>query len=307
MRTVFFGTPSWALPSLDALLASDVEVVAVVTNPDRAAGRGLAARAPPVKLRALEAGVEILQPERARDPRLEERLQELAIDVATVVAYGKILPASLLRLPPLGFVNVHFSLLPAYRGAAPVQRALLDGAEETGVSIMLLTEGMDEGPLLATQPVPIDPGDTAGTLGERLARAGALLLVPVLKEYAAGRVVPEPQDERRASYAPKVGDEDARIDWTRPAAAVRNLVRACNPSPGAWTSLGDRRLKVYRAEEAAAGRALAPGELAWDRVLLAGTGNGVLSLDEVQLAGRRRMTGAELARGLRLPPGARLV
>ena len=175
------------------------------------------------------------------------------------------------------------------------------------MSIMLLTEGMDEGPLLATQPMPIDPDDTAGTLGERLARAGALLLVPVLKEYAAGRVVPEPQDERRASYAPKIGDEDARIDWTRPAAAVRNLVRACNPSPGAWTSLGDRRLKVYRAEEAAAGRALAPGELAWDRVLLAGTGNGALSLDEVQLAGRRRMTGAELARGLRLPPGARLV
>ncbi len=306
MRTVFFGTPSWAVPSLEALLASDVEVVAVVTNPDRPAGRRLAPQAPPVKLQALEAGIEVLQPERAREPRLAERLEALGIDVATVVAYGKILPASLLRVPPLGFVNVHFSLLPAYRGAAPVQHALLDGATETGVSIMLLTEGMDEGPLLATERVAIDPRDTGGSLGERLARVGARLLVPVLKDYAVGRIVPQPQDERYATYAPKITEEDARIDWTKPAAAIRNLVRACNPSPGAWTTLGDRRLKVYAAEETP-GDALPPGELVADRELVAGTGDGTLRLEEVQLAGRRRMKGPELARGLRLLPGERLV
>ncbi|MGH2734109.1 MAG: methionyl-tRNA formyltransferase, partial [Actinomycetota bacterium] len=212
MRTVFFGTPEWAVPSLDALLASDIEVVSVVTNPDRRAGRGLKLRPSPVKERALDAGLEVVQPERARDPALGETLRDLRTDVAVVVAYGSILPQSLLDGPRLGFVNVHFSLLPSWRGAAPVQWSILSGDEVTGVSIMVLTAGMDEGPVLARKEEAIVPEDTAGTVGARLASAGAGLLVETLAAYAAGRLEPAEQDHDRATYAPKLSPEQARLD-----------------------------------------------------------------------------------------------
>lgn len=305
MRTVFFGTPPWAVPSLEALLESDIEVAAVVTNPDRPAGRGMKLRASPVKERALQAGLEILQPQRARGPELHDSLQALVPDVATVVAYGKILPPSLLAIPRLGFVNLHFSLLPEYRGAAPVERAVMDGRATSGVSIMVLSEGMDEGPVLSKIEEPVLADDTAGSLGERLARIGSTALVDALAAYAAGELAPVEQDHDRATYAPKITGEEAAIDWGGPTDAIRNQVRGLNPAPGAWTTLRGKRLKVWAASPSDEG-GLAPGALsATGGALIAGTGDGALELMRVQLEGRRPATGADAARGLRLARGER--
>ena len=262
-------------------------------------------RPSPVKQRAAELGLELLQPEKARDPELAARLSELAADVAVVVAYGKILPESLLEIPPKGFVNVHFSLLPEYRGAAPVQRAVMEGRDETGVSIMVLTAGMDEGPVLATVTSPIEGSDTAGSVGDRLAVEGAKLLVETLPAYLQGRIEPLEQDHSRATYAPKITTDEAAVDWTRPASEIVDHVRGLNPVPGAWTTLAGERLKIWAA--APSDRSdLAAGEVDARGLLEAGTGAGVLELTDVQMRGKRRMSGAELARGLRLEPGARI-
>ena len=305
MRTVFFGTPQWAVPSLEALLESDIEVAAVVTNPDRPAGRGMELRASPVKERALQAGLEVLQPQRARAPELHETLATLAPEFATVVAYGKILPPSLLAIPRLGFVNVHFSLLPEYRGAAPVQRAVMDGRDISGVSIMVLTEGMDEGPVLSRIEEPVGADDTAGSFGERLARIGSSALVEALVAYGDGELEPVEQDHERATYAPKITSEEAAIDWGLGSAAIRNQVRGLNPAPGAWTTLRGKRLKVWEAARSDAG-GLAPGELYAIRgALIVGTGEGALELMQIQLQGKRPATGADAARGLRLARGER--
>lgn len=284
-------------------MAAGADVPLVVTNPDRPAGRKLELQPPPVKQAALDAGLEVIQPDKARAPELHERLAALRVDVATVVAYGKILPGSLLDVPRRGFVNLHFSLLPAYRGAAPVQRALMDGVATSGVTIMALTEGMDEGPILAAAPTEVDPEETAGELGERLARSGADLLVPTLERYVAGAIAPREQDHARATYAPKIGGEEARIDWTRPASDIHNHVRALNPAPGAWTTFRGTRMKVLRAREVA-GEA-SPGRLLRTDDLVVGTGEGAVALAEIQPAGKRPMTGAELARGLRPERGER--
>lgn len=290
---------------MDALLASEIEVAAVVTNPDRPAGRGMQLRASPVKQRALEHGLEVLQPEKARAPELHDRLRTLAPDVATVVAYGSILPTSLLEVPPKGFVNVHFSLLPLYRGAAPVQRAVMDGRDRTGASIMVLTAGMDEGPVLATTETAIGPDDTAGSVGDRLAVRGAELLVETLPAYVEGELEPVPQSVDDATYAPKVTTEEAHIDWTGPSGVVDAQVRGLNPVPGAWSLLGDLRLKIWKIKPAP-GRALAPGEVEAGDGLWVGSGTDALELVDAQLQGKQRMSGAELARGLRLEPGTRL-
>lgn len=294
------------MPSLDALLDGGVEVAAVVTNPDRPTGRGLRVRPSPVKRRALEAGLEVVQPPSARDPALRDDLARVAPDVAVVVAYGKILPPELLAVPPLGFVNVHFSVLPQLRGAAPVQRALLEGHDSTGVSLFVLTEGMDEGPVLAAAPEPVAPDDSAATLGARLARSGAALLVPTLRAYAAGEIEPRPQDHERATYAPKISPDETRVDWSAPAAAIDRLARALDPDPAAWTTLRDARLRVFRVAPADDVAGLAPGELRFDGRLVAGAGDGAVELVEVQPATKRRMSGADLARGLRPAPGERL-
>ena len=305
MRTVFFGTPSWAVPSLESLLASDFEVAAVVTNPDRPSGRGMALRPSPVKERALSAGLEVLQPQKARAPEFHDALEELAPDVATVVAYGKILPGSLLAIPRLGFVNLHFSLLPEYRGAAPVQRAVMDGRSLSGVSIMVLTEGMDEGPVLSATEEPVHDDDTAGSLGDRLAAIGATSLVDALAAYGAGGLIPVEQDHARATYAPKITTEEAAIEWTGPSRAIRNRVRGLSPVPGAWTALRGQRVKVWATRESAE-EGLAPGELdVRDEALIVGTGDGALELMKVQLQSKRPMSGADAARGLRLAPGER--
>ncbi len=288
------------------LLTSEVEVAAVVTNPDRPAGRGMDLRASPVKRVAEEAGIELLQPEKARDPELLARLQKIEADVAVVVAYGRILPAELLRVPPLGFVNVHFSLLPAYRGAAPVQHAVMNGDDRTGVCLIVLTEGMDEGPVLACEETPIQKHETAGSVGERLAEMGARLLVPALLSYESGEIVPIEQDHAGATYAPKLTPEDAHIDWTLPAERLDAFVRGLNPVPGAWTTLLDSRLKVYKIVPADIGE-LAPGDVASAPALVVGTSSRAVELVDVQLAGKKRMSGEDLLRGFRLPQETRLV
>lgn len=279
----------------------------MVTNPDKPSGRGLNLAPSPVKARAIDAGLPVQQPTSAKDPALEAWLADQAVDVAVVVAYGKILPGSLLAVPREGFVNVHFSILPEYRGAAPVQRAVMDGKGETGVAIMVLTEGMDEGPVIAIERVPIEPGESAGDLGERLARIGASILPDALRGYVAGELEPVQQDHVAATYAPKITDAQAHIDWTAPLEEISNLVRGCDPNPGAWTTFRGKRLKVFRLEPAPAGVGVspAPGELIPGPRLLAGTGSGVAVLTEVQPAGKRRMPGDDLARGLRVAAGER--
>ena len=290
------------MPSLEALLDAGVDVAAVVTNPDKPFGRKHELKAPPVKEAALARGLEVQQPASARDEELREWLRSVEPDVATVVAYGKILPQELLDVPPRGFVNVHFSLLPEYRGAAPVQRSLMEGRTRTGVSLMVLTAGMDEGPLLAAEEVEIRPDESAGMLGVRLAGIGAELLADVLPRYVGGEIEPEEQDDAGATYAPKVTTDEARLDWTRPASELDGFVRGLDPEPGAWTELGGARLKVFRLR--AVEGSLEPGEVSVGEGLRVGTGEGVAELLEVQPAGKRRMAGADLARGLHLPPGA---
>ncbi len=262
-------------------------------------------RPSPVKERALERGLEVLQPPKARDPELLERLEAIAPGVAVVVAYGSILPKALLEVPPNGFVNVHFSLLPLYRGAAPVQRAVMEGRRETGVSIIVLTEGMDEGPVLARATTPIADDDTAGTVGERLSAIGADLLVRTLPEYVRGDLEPEEQDHDLATYAPKITSEEAEIDWTKPVAQIRDHIRGMNPVPGAWTTLRGERLKVWAARLLDA-TDLQPGELDAAQGLVVGGVDAALELAEVQLRGKRRMSGAELSNGLRLHSGERI-
>lgn len=286
-------------------MASDIEVAAVVTNPDRPAGRGMKVTGSPVKVAAEAAGIEVIQPAGARGPEMHERLTTLGPDVAVVVAYGKILPAELLEVPAKGFVNLHFSLLPAYRGAAPVQRAIMNGDRATGVSVMVLTEGMDEGPVLARKEEPIDPGDTSGSLGERLAAVGARVLVDTLGPYVRGEIKPEPQDGALATYASKITTEDARIDWSADARSIRDLVRALDPEPGAWTMIEGTRLKVLRAA-LTEGPELAPGEVASGAGLVVGTGSQPVLLEEVQPATKKRMSGADFARGARLRDGLRM-
>ncbi|CAN5650712.1 methionyl-tRNA formyltransferase [soil metagenome] len=286
------------------MLAAGIEVAAAVTNRDRAAGRGMELVASPVKRRAEEAGLEVLQPRSARDAGLMAALERIAPDVAVVVAYGQILPSPLLSIPRLGFVNLHFSLLPEYRGAAPVQQALIDGRSETGVSVIVLTGGMDEGPVLAAKRERIHPSDTAGTLGERLAIGGADLLVASLLAYASGSLEPVEQDHARATYAPKLTPERARISWKEPRSRIRNLVRATNPTPGAWTTLRGQRMKIHEVE--CAGQeapALRPGELAYAGGLYAGAGDGARVVCSAQMAGKRPLSGPELARGLQPAPG----
>lgn len=277
----------------------------MVTNPDRPGGRGMQLRPSPIKQRALEHDLEILQPERARDPELEQHLRAFDPDVATVVAYGSILPSSLLEIPAKGFVNVHFSLLPLYRGAAPVQRAVMDGRSRTGVSIMVLTEGMDEGPVLAHRATEVSDCDTAGTVGDRLAIEGARLLIETLPGYVAGELEPVPQADGEATYAPKVTSTEAHIDWNEPAHVIRARVRGLNPAPGAWSMLGETRLKLWSVAHAP-DVTLSPGQIESGDGLWVGTGTSGLEITEAQLQGKQRMSGIELARGLRFTADTRL-
>jgi methionyl-tRNA formyltransferase len=297
------------VPALRALLASRHDVAAVITRPDAPAGRGRAAHRSPVAQLADEAGIEVLAPRRPAEPDFQARLREIAPDCVPVVAYGALIPRSALDIPGRGWVNLHFSILPAWRGAAPVQAAVLHGDTITGASTFLIEEGLDTGPVYGVLTDEIGPGDTAGDLLDRLAVAGAGLLVATMDGIEDGTLVARPQPADGVSLAPKVSVEDARVDWTAPAMRVDRLIRACTPAPGAWTTLGADRIKlgpVRPADDAAGAGKLGPGELAVDRKqVLVGTGTTAVRLGDVQAPGKRPMPAADWARGARLGAGAR--
>ncbi|MGH2717917.1 MAG: methionyl-tRNA formyltransferase [Actinomycetota bacterium] len=301
LRVVFFGTPDAAVPTLHHLLSSAHPVTAVLTAPDRPKGRGLEVLPSPVKEAAATAGLPVVQPTTLRDASVQAALGDLGADVFVVCAYGLILPQAVLDLPRLGAVNVHFSLLPAYRGAAPVTWAILDGQPETGVTIMQMEAGLDTGPMLAQVAEEILPEDDAGTLEAKLAEVGGQLLVDALGRLEAGTVTPQPQDDETSSYAAKITPASARIDWSQEGDRIALAVRAFRPRPGAWTTLRGRRLKVWRATPAGPASEGAPGSVTSRPGLemVVATGNGSLVLDEVQAEGGRRMAGAEFMRGVR--------
>lgn len=303
MRLLFAGTPAVALPSLDALLASRHEVVAVLTRPDARAGRGRTLTPSPVKERALEAGIEVLTPTTLRDPEVEEQLAAIAPDAAPVVAYGNLVPPAVLDLPRHGWVNLHFSVLPAWRGAAPVQHAIIAGDEVTGASTFRLEAGLDTGPVYGTLTETIRPTDTAGDLLGRLADAGSGLLVRTLDALEEGILTPVPQPGDGISLAPRLSTEDALVRWRHPAMAVDRRVRGCTPAPGAWTTLPDgTRLGLGPVRPAPEVTDLAPGEVRVGRgEVLVGTGTHAVRLGEVRPAGKKAMAAADWARGARLP------
>ncbi|RAJ35834.1 methionyl-tRNA formyltransferase [Kitasatospora sp. SolWspMP-SS2h] len=307
MRLVFAGTPEVAVPALDALLASRHEVVAVVTRPDAPAGRGRRLVASPVAQRAEEAGIEVLKPARPSEPEFLARLAELAPDCCPVVAYGALLRPGALEIPVHGWVNLHFSLLPAWRGAAPVQHAVLAGDEVTGASTFLIEEGLDSGPVFGVLTETVKPTDTSGDLLGRLSRAGAELLVRTMDAIEDGQARPEPQPLAGVSLAPKLTVEDARIEWTHPALRVDRVVRGCAPAPGAWTTFRGERLKLTGPVRLLPGEgALAPGELAVAKnSVRVGTGSHEVELGEVRPQGKKAMPAADWARGARIETGER--
>ncbi|TDB97682.1 methionyl-tRNA formyltransferase [Actinomadura sp. 7K534] len=301
MRLVFAGTPETALPSLRALLESSHEVAAVVTRPDGRSGRGRRLSASPVGAFAAEAGLEVLKPAKARDPEFLDRLREIAPDCCPVVAYGALLPRAALDIPRHGWVNLHFSLLPAWRGAAPVQRAILHGDDMTGAATFQIEEDLDTGPVYGVLTEPIRPDDTTGDLLGRLAVAGAALLRDTMDGIEEGVLEPRPQPTEGVSHAAKLTPEDARVEWNSPALHIDRLVRACTPAPGAWTNFRDMRVKLGPVRLRPDAEKLSPGELRPRKnEVLVGTATHPVALGEVQPQGKRRMGAADWVRGLDL-------
>ncbi len=302
MRVVFMGSPEFALPAL-AALTQHTDVVGVVTQPDRPSGRGRKLRSPPVKQAASEHGIPLIQPPRLSHPDAFQQLHAWAPDVIVVAAYGQILKPEVLSLPPLGCLNVHASLLPRWRGASPVQAAILHGDRITGVTIMKMDEGLDTGPILAQQETPIAPNETGGQLSERLARMGAELLTQTLPAYAAGDLSPQPQDHAAATYAPLLRKRDGWLDPSKPADLLARQVRAFEPWPGSYFGLLGRRIRVLRAS--ARPGAGSPGSLTIvDDAPALVTAQGLLVLELVQPAGRKPMPGDAFLRGLHHLPSS---
>lgn len=308
MKLVFAGTPEVAVPSLDALLASGRhEVAAVVTRPDAPAGRGRRLVASPVAERAEEAGIEILKPTRPRDEAFLARLREIAPDCCPVVAYGALLPKVALDIPAHGWVNLHFSLLPAWRGAAPVQHAVMAGDEVTGASTFQIEEGLDSGPVYGVITEDVRPTDTSGDLLTRLAFAGAGLLAATMDGIEDGTLKAVAQPADGITLAPKIQVEDAHVDWKTPALRVDRVVRGCTPAPGAWTVFRGERLKLIQAALVADRTDLTPGELAAGKNnVYVGTGSHAVELLWVQPQGKKPMKAADWARGVRIAPGERV-
>ncbi len=303
MRLVFAGTPLAAVPSLTALLDSKHTVAAVLTRPDAPAGRGRRMTASPVARRAIEAGVEVLRPARPSDPAFLARLAEIGPDCCPVTAYGALIPDAALAIPPHGWVNLHFSVLPAWRGAAPVPHAILHGDEITGATTFRLVTELDAGPVYGVVTEPVAESDTAGDLLERLSVSGAELLVATLDGIESGDLLPQPQPLDGVSFAPKLARSDARVNWKLPALAIGRLIRACTPAPGAWTTFDGVNLKVWPVRKATGpyldGAGYEPGEVrVIGRRLLAGTGTTPVELGDVQQEGKRRMPAADWARGI---------
>ncbi|GLZ43145.1 methionyl-tRNA formyltransferase [Actinokineospora sp. NBRC 105648] len=307
MRLVFAGTPEVALPSLRALIASGHEVAAVVTRPDAPAGRGRQVLRSPVGALADEHGIEVLTPVKASDKDFQARLREIAPDCCPVVAYGGLLPQSALDIPPHGWVNLHFSLLPAWRGAAPVQAAVWHGDEITGASTFRIVKALDAGPVFGVLTEPVRPTDTAGELLERLAAAGAGLLLSTVDGIADGSLTPVEQPADGVSHAPKISVDDARADFSRPGQAVDRRIRAVTPEPGAWAGFRGERLKLGPVTRAESDIELQAGEILVERKrVLVGTATWPVSLGEVQAQGKKRMRAPDWARGSRVEAGERL-
>jgi methionyl-tRNA formyltransferase len=304
VKVVFAGTPQAAVPSLDALMASRHDVVAVVTRPDAPAGRGRQLMHSPVAERADDTGVEVLKPTRARDPDFLARLAEIAPDCCPVVAYGGLLPRAALDIPRYGWVNLHFSLLPAWRGAAPVQHAIIAGDEITGASTFLIEEGLDTGPVYGVVTEAIRPTDTSGDLLDRLATSGANLLVATLDGVEDGALSAVLQPAEGVSYAPKITVADARLDWTAPASHIDRVARACTPAPGAWTTWRGVRVKLGPVLPERGRGPARPGELIVQKdAVFVGTATGSVRLGDVQEQGKRRMAASDWARGARIASG----
>jgi methionyl-tRNA formyltransferase len=306
-RAIFFGTPELAATCLEAV-CEVAEVVLVVTQPDRPSGRGMKLTPPPVKLLAEQRGIEVIQPRKVRTPEFAERLAAQRADVAVVVAYGRILPPAVLAAPSLGCVNVHASLLPKLRGAAPIQWAILSGETRTGVCLMQMDEGLDTGPVLACKSLEIGPEETAGELSERLARLGAELLREELPRFLRGELEPKPQDRAGATLAPILTKDHGQVDWHRSARELHDLVRGAHPWPGAFAFLGGQRVKLHRTHVLVPhGHHGEPGAIvrADRHGVEVACGAGVLVLDELQPEGKRRMSAEQFCAGARLQQGAR--
>jgi methionyl-tRNA formyltransferase len=313
VRLVFAGTPDVAVPSLEALSGSSHEVVGVLTRPDAPSGRGRSLVASPVKERALALGLEVLTPRSPGDPQFQDLLRDLAPDACPMVAYGALIPPATLEIPAQGWINLHFSLLPAWRGAAPVQHAIMAGDEVTGATTFLVERGLDTGPTYGVMTEAIKPGDTSGELLRRLSEAGAGLLVATLDALEAGELHPVAQPGEGVSLAPKISVLDARIRWATPALAVDRHIRGCTPSPGAWTTFRGERLKIHpvtvtsassRAPEVLGSEVLEPGQVAAaKREVRVGTGSGAVLLGVVQPQGKKPMAAPDWARGVRIELG----
>ena len=308
LRIVFLGTPEFALPSLEALIASRHKVLVVVSQPDRPRGRGQQLQLTPTKQVALRHDIPVLQPARVRDEAFLDSIRSLAPDLGIVAAFGRILPESLLMIPRLGMINVHASLLPKYRGAAPVQRAVLAGEDQTGVTIMRLVQELDAGPMLAALSLPVSPTATSGEVETSLARAGAMLLLEVVDALAENRAVETPQDASRATYAPKVTKEEGTIDWTSPAHVVHNRARGLQPWPLASATLGGVRYVIRRTLVAEGTSGLPPGSIltaSGDDLIVVCGGGTLLRVLEIQPEGRRSMLTREFLAGRRIRAGER--
>jgi methionyl-tRNA formyltransferase len=300
VRLVFLGTPSFAVPTLEHVVQAGHRVLAVVTQPDRPSGRGQNPAPPPVKETALRLGLPVFQPERIRRPEAVERLRSLSAEAMVIVGYGQIIPQAVIDLAPSGIINVHASLLPKYRGAGPIQWAILNGETRTGVTTMRIDAGLDTGDMLLKEETEIGEDETAVELGRRLAVMGAELLVRTLDGLAAGAIVPEKQDSSQATWAPLLKKEDGLIDWAQPARAVHNRARGLQPWPGAYTVFRDGTLHLWRTRLAPAGVAGAAGHVVRLKPPTIACGAGAVELLEVQLEGRKRISGADFANGQRL-------
>ena len=308
MRIVFMGTPEFAVPSLEALLRSDDQVVGVVSQPDRPKGRGHQLVAPPVKLVAERAGIPILQPLKIRTPEFLQALSTWQPDLIAVAAYGRILHTPILRLPPMGCVNVHGSLLPKHRGAAPVQWAVINGETETGITTMLMDEGMDTGPMLLQEKLDISRDDTAGTLAPRLAELGGRLLVDTIAQLKAGTLMPKKQDDGQATLAPLLKKEDGLIDWTMSATLLANRVRGLSPWPGAYTFFGEERWNIWKAVSNEGMTTDKPGTIVAvnKQAIVVATGSGLLDIHEIQTANSKRMFVGQFLAGHRVTVSGQL-